>query len=224
MRPPRLAAALLRYAVPESCRGFVELDLEEEFLSYQLGERGFAGARAWYWRQVFLSIRPLLAQAMRGANWEFCFLAVFLATAGQIVAVDLLWSLILSQVPLKMDVARGVGYIAGSLALTTFAAWIAGTLLTYRGLALAIPAAGVFTMLGWSAMRGVTPGWFGLGLVGLATLGLTAGSKWRQAESYSRYVFENRFARFMTPVVLVFAKKKAASDLAHLRQLVEAGH
>ncbi len=181
MRPPRVATALLHWVAPESCVGFLELDLEEEFLSYQLGERGYAGARAWYWRQVFLSIRPLLAQAMRGANWEFCSLAVFLATAGQIVAVDLGWSLLLSLVPLKMDAARGMGYVAGSLALTTFACWITGTLLTYRGLALAIPAAGVFSLFGWSAMRGVTPGWFGLGLVGLATLGLTAGSKWRQA-------------------------------------------
>ena len=181
MRPPRLAATLLHWAVPESSRGFVQLDLEEEFYSYQVGERGYAAARAWYWRQVFRSIRPMLAQAMRGANWELCFMALFLATAGQIVAVDLSWSFLLSQVPLKMDVARGTGYVTASLALTTFAGSLAGTLLTYRGLVLAIPAAGVFILLGWSAMRGVTPGWFGLGLVALATLGLTAGSKWRQA-------------------------------------------
>ena len=181
MRPPRLAATLLHWAVPESSRGFVELDLEEEFYGYQLGERGYAAARAWYWRQVFRSIRPMLGQAMRGANWELCLMALFVATAGQVVAVDLGWSFLLSQVPLKMDVARGMGYVTASLALTTVAGSLAGTLLTYRGLVLAIPAAGAFSLLGWSAMRGVTPGWFGLGLVALATLGLTAGSKWRQA-------------------------------------------
>lgn len=62
------------------------------------------------------------------------------------------------------------------------------------------------------------------GFHGSASYTLTdLGGGQTRLESEGRYVFENRFARFMTPVVLVFAKKKAASDLAHLRQLVEAG-
>jgi uncharacterized protein YndB with AHSA1/START domain len=38
----------------------------------------------------------------------------------------------------------------------------------------------------------------------------------------SRYVFDNAFARFMTPVICWQAKKKMADDESHLRTLVEA--
>jgi uncharacterized protein YndB with AHSA1/START domain len=41
-------------------------------------------------------------------------------------------------------------------------------------------------------------------------------------DSDSRFVFEDRFARFMTPLVLWQAKKKMLSDLDHLRALIEA--
>ena len=40
--------------------------------------------------------------------------------------------------------------------------------------------------------------------------------------SDSRYTFSNRFARFMTPLVIWQAKKKMISDMFHLRTLVEA--
>jgi uncharacterized protein YndB with AHSA1/START domain len=39
--------------------------------------------------------------------------------------------------------------------------------------------------------------------------------------SDSRYTFANRFARFMTPLVIWQAKKKMISDMFHLRTLVE---
>ena len=59
---------------------------------------------------------------------------------------------------------------------------------------------------------------------GHASYALTdLGDGQTRLESESRYIFDNWFARFMTPVVLVFAKQKATGDLAHLRELVEAG-
>ena len=41
-------------------------------------------------------------------------------------------------------------------------------------------------------------------------------------ESDSRYKFDNAFAKFMTPVVCWQAKKKMASDMDHMRSLIEA--
>ena len=116
-----LATALLRWAAPESCREFVGLDLEEEFYTYQVDDRGYAAARAWYWRQVLRSMWPMLARSVAGGNWEPWSIAIFLATAGQIAALDFVWSFILSQVPLKMDITRGTGYLIASLVLTTIA-------------------------------------------------------------------------------------------------------
>ena len=41
-------------------------------------------------------------------------------------------------------------------------------------------------------------------------------------ESDSRYTFDNTFAKFMAPVVCWQAKKKMASDMDHMRSLIEA--
>ena len=60
------------------------------------------------------------------------------------------------------------------------------------------------------------------GFSGEATYLLTAlpdGST--RLDTDSRYVFDNGFAKLMTPLVLWQAKKKLAGDQEHLRQLVE---
>jgi len=60
------------------------------------------------------------------------------------------------------------------------------------------------------------------GFTGDATYLLTAlpdGST--RLDTDSRYVFDNAFARLMTPLVMWQAKKKLASDQDHLRALVE---
>ena len=43
-------------------------------------------------------------------------------------------------------------------------------------------------------------------------------------DSDARYMIDNRFARFMMPLVMWQAKKKMAGDMDHLRTLVEATH
>ena len=42
-----------------------------------------------------------------------------------------------------------------------------------------------------------------------------------KVDSDSRYFLEDKFARFMTPLVCWQAKKKMVSDLDHLRTLLE---
>jgi uncharacterized protein YndB with AHSA1/START domain len=42
-------------------------------------------------------------------------------------------------------------------------------------------------------------------------------------EADGRYVFDNSFAKFMTPVIIWQAKKKSEMDFDHLRRLLEGG-
>ena len=64
MKPPPLAALLLRMCAPPSDRVFLQADLEEEFVRIGHGE-GASAARRWYWRQTAASIPPLLLQRLR---------------------------------------------------------------------------------------------------------------------------------------------------------------
>jgi len=80
--PPVLASLLLHAVAPPAFAHCVEGDLQEEFSSIQIVERGHLGARWWYWRQVLRSIQPLLASGLRSSNWQISALIILLATAG----------------------------------------------------------------------------------------------------------------------------------------------
>ena len=172
-----LASMLLRLASPPDLRSFVEGDLHDEYCLLQMSDRA---RRRWYWRQALPSLLPLIGTGLRSSDWQVCWLALPVASAGQILALDFWWSFVLSQIPLKEDVVRGSGYLAASLVITLLSSGLAGTLCTLRGLILALPAAAAFSLLGLSAMRGVTPPFF-TGLTLLAgAVGLWAGSLLRR--------------------------------------------
>lgn len=60
--PPRIAAWLVRRALTPSHAHRILGDLDEEYADTQRRARGSTGARLWYWRQAFLSIRALRNQ------------------------------------------------------------------------------------------------------------------------------------------------------------------
>jgi len=179
--PPVLASLLLHAVAPHAFAHCVEGDLQEEFSSIQIVERGHLGARWWYWRQVLRSIQLLLASGLRSSNWQISALIILLATAGEMVVLDAWWSFILSQIPLKEDNVRGIGYLTASLVLTLILSTAAGSRFTLRGLALALPAAAIFSLLGVSAIRGIVPAWFAILTIAANFVGLYAGSRIRHA-------------------------------------------
>ena len=67
-RPPELARLLLRWCAPSELSDAMTADLDEEFHSYALPQRGARAARRWYWTQVAISAPICL--------WERLFDAV----------------------------------------------------------------------------------------------------------------------------------------------------
>jgi len=94
-QPPTLAALLLRLA-PREYRVYLAGDLHEEFV-----RRGYP--RRWYWRQVARSLPGLAALRMRHSRWSEPLVVSLVAGSWLLVAWHVLWSFVLSQVPLKAD-------------------------------------------------------------------------------------------------------------------------
>ncbi|MDX2152178.1 MAG: hypothetical protein SFV54_15680 [Bryobacteraceae bacterium] len=174
MSPPRGAVLLLRAAVASPHREWVEGDLEEEWRVRQ--------SRAWYWRQVVRSVIPLVGMQARSANWEASLLAVFAASAGPILLLDGFWSFILSQVPLRAGVVRGMDYLAMGLWLAGAAGAVAGYACRGRRAFVLAPIAVLFTLLALGAITGVTPFWYRAIITATIGAGVAAGGALPQGE------------------------------------------
>ena len=97
------ARLILEFAAgPEAA--FVLGDLEEEFR-----ERG--DGRAWYWRQVFGSVMPMLKMRVRSEELP----VAVLTGAVPLVVMDQLWRVVYSMVPLKDGTDRAAGYFVANL-------------------------------------------------------------------------------------------------------------
>src|SRR5262245_61170411 len=55
-RPPRLARWLLTRILDGPVRSAIVGDLDEEFTTFVVQQRGLRAARRWYWRQTLTSI------------------------------------------------------------------------------------------------------------------------------------------------------------------------
>ncbi|HBY62362.1 MAG TPA: hypothetical protein DEH78_21270 [Solibacterales bacterium] len=174
MNPPRIAVWLLRGLLAAPQRDWVEGDLAEEFAIRQ--------SRAWYWRQVVWSAVPLVRMQARAANWEASLLAVFVAAAGPVLLLDGFWSLILSQVPLKAGVARGMDYLAAGLWLAGVAGALAGFACRGRRAIFLAPLAVLFALLALGAITGVTPFWYRALITATLGAGVAAGAAMPEGE------------------------------------------
>ncbi len=94
--PPRMAALLLTWAAPREYRDALAGDLDEEYVRH-------GRTRLWYWRQVARSLPELLALRMRRSRWEEPAAVFLMAAAWMLVGWHLVWSFVMSQVPLKAD-------------------------------------------------------------------------------------------------------------------------
>ena len=96
-RPPILATLLLRIA-PREYRVYLAGDLQEEFV-----RRGHSAR--WYWQEVARSLPGLAALRARHSQWTEPLAVSLVTSAWLLVAWHLLWSFVLSQIPLKADPA-----------------------------------------------------------------------------------------------------------------------
>jgi hypothetical protein len=175
MMPP-IAVWLLRAASPAGDLPYVLAELEMEYESRILPQRGLQAARRWFWSQALRSLGSLAMIGLRRGDWEYSLLAVLLASAGSALLMQSWWSYILCQVPLKAGEIRGGDFILLSVAVTAALGLFAGMLCSTRGLLLAIPAAWTFSLLGQAAVRNVAPVWFSGATLLALTAALVAGA------------------------------------------------
>ncbi len=97
MHPPRFAVMLLSLAPPEYREQLIG-DLCEECL-------GAGHGRAWFWRQTARSLPDLFLLRASRAEWLRPATAFLVAAGWLFVAWHVLWTFVLSQVPLKADPA-----------------------------------------------------------------------------------------------------------------------
>jgi hypothetical protein len=130
-RPPRLGPWLLRPFLEGDEAHPLLGDLEEEFHTVILLERGVRAARRWHLRQSVASVAPLLALGIERPTPRQWLLA--LATLGVLVCaplrcIEALRSFVLGHIPLKEGLTRSPAYLAATLfaaaLLVAVASWV----------------------------------------------------------------------------------------------------
>jgi hypothetical protein len=152
---PRIPRLLLQAALPADFRTEVLDDLEAEFTLRPLKTR-----RLWYWSQAIRSTWHLGVLELEKSEWQAGLLSVLAAGAGPVLLLDFLWSRVLSAIPLKAGLERGLDFTLAVLIVTAVAC--AGTGGRRRGgVALAATAllGWTFAALGTLASRGILPDW-----------------------------------------------------------------
>lgn len=98
--PPRLAAALLWFVLPDGEYDSIPGDLAEEFFKMDPANR-----RGWYWRQVAGSLAPLTLERWRRGELLRSIL-ILTAVLIPLAAANEIWRYVLSCVPLRTDPSR----------------------------------------------------------------------------------------------------------------------
>ncbi len=174
--PPKLAQLLVS-ALPGPYARLVLCDLEEEFAAHILASHGPRRARRWYWRQALRSVPALCLMEVRSGNWQLALLASLLAAIVPTALLDVLWSLLLSQIPLKAGLARGADFAALSLGLMAVLGLAAGAASPRSLLGIAIPASWILLLLGSAAARGTPPWWFPWAALVTLTAAMVIGAR-----------------------------------------------
>jgi hypothetical protein len=88
IRASRLARGLLLLSLPAAERESIPGDLDEEFTSLVATGASVAAARAWYWRQVWRSVTPLLSIRWRRAEVQETAVVILLTFGVLLSALD----------------------------------------------------------------------------------------------------------------------------------------
>ena len=148
--PPRLALWLLSTVLALNDRDAILGDLIEEFEMQ---------SSAWFWLQTLRSIGPTLAGRWRQGELQETILLPVLLVMLPFRALDLLWTYILSNVPLRTAADRPLGFLLISLAIAGAGSLIAGRI-AKQPFVGAIAAIAVAICL--ITARGPVPAWFAI--------------------------------------------------------------
>lgn len=100
-RPPFVGRFLLRAVVPASHREYVAGDLLEEFRTTKAEQLGPAGASRWYVGQAVRSAWPFMLLRLRRGEFIAELAVAQLLVIGMLFALEVVWGLVLGQVPLR---------------------------------------------------------------------------------------------------------------------------
>jgi hypothetical protein len=113
IQPPRHASWLLLAAFPDADGEAIAGDLHEEFYEYVVPARGVMAARWWFRWQVARSLAPLFFRYWQRVSVTRAVTAVLAAgvmATAPAVALMLVRSFVLSQVPLKTTPELSVAF------------------------------------------------------------------------------------------------------------------
>jgi hypothetical protein len=176
-RPSRLGPWLLRPFLEGGEAHPLLGDLEEEFHTVIVPERGVRAARRWHLRQSVASMAPLLGAGIERPTPRQWLLA--LATLGALVwgplrCIEALRSFVLGQIPLKDGLLRSPAYLAATLVAAALVFTVASWVLR-RDARLAPVPTWCIVVLAWLLLGLVGPHWpLSVWAASLPVLGLGA--------------------------------------------------
>jgi hypothetical protein len=170
MNPPRLAVWILSAALASADRDAIIGDLEEELSSQ---------SRLWFWRQVLMSLVPSLHSRWRRGNVQEAVLVPVLLVMLPFRALDLLWSCVLSNVPMRAAADRPIEFVCVSLACLAAGSFVSSRLVREP---IATLEAVSLTALCLSTARGPLPLWYAAVSLILAAAGSYVGSSQRRLQ------------------------------------------
>lgn len=170
MNPPRLAVWILSATLASADRDAIIGDLEEE-LSCQ--------SRLWFWRQVLMSLLPSLLARWRRGNLQEAILVPVLLVMLPFRALDLLWTCVLSNVPMRAAADRPIEFVCVSLACLAAGSFVSSRLVREPLVALEAMALTALCLL---TARASLPVWYAAMSLILAGAGSYAGSLQRRPE------------------------------------------
>jgi hypothetical protein len=178
--PPLLGRALLRLLASGRDHEFLAGDLLEEFRTRQVTTLGLPRARRWYLRQVAGSAPPLLLLRLRRGELAADLVSAQLLVVGVLLGFQLLWGMVLSQVPLRAATLSPGSQAGSAVAAALLAAGVGtlhGTLAARRGRAtsLGFPFAVVLAALAFPPLLGAHSFVESTDLTGALGVGALAG-------------------------------------------------
>jgi len=157
MSPPVLARIFLLAVAGENEAEFVCGDLHEEFL-LQCASHGRGAGGRWYWRQAVWSAPRLLSLRIQSGELVHALLTALVCVALPLLALDRLWSLVYSQIPLKDGLDRAPAFLVANLLCLCFGAAIGGSTArsVQNAMAIAVAAIGAAAFAMWTATGSIS--------------------------------------------------------------------
>ena len=153
-----LALSLLSAVLDPSDRDAILGDLEEE---------SGMQSRSWLWRQALRSIAPALRARWRRGDLQESVLVPVLLVMLPFRALDLLWTYVLSNVPMRTAADRPIEFLCASLVCLAAGSFVSGRIARTP---IVTVTAFAFTTLCLATAHGPVPVWYAILALVIATV------------------------------------------------------